>query len=198
LTTNPKREIPLPLLAQLVICALSVVSLLYLPVPILGLLAESYDVTGFAYAVGFLIFGALSDRLGRKTVLVYGLIALTLVTLCLAFVSNWQIFISLRICQGLAAATFPPVALAYLSEHGTSAQKMQAIAWMSTAFLAAGILGQIYAMQIAMPLGLGWALSGLAIIYVLTALRLGFIANKKTGREHRHLAQSLQTHLFSI
>jgi len=167
-----------------------VVSLLYLPVPILDLLANSYGITtaqatdglsafGFAYASGFLIFGALSDRLGRKVVLVCGLVALTLVTVVLPFVANWQGFIALRILQGLAAATFPPVALAYLSERGTSAQKMKAIAWMSTAFLAAGILGQVYAVQVVLPLGLDWALFGLAAIYLATALRLMFIQNEK-------------------
>jgi len=165
------------------------VSLLYLPVPILSLLAKDYGITGtqaasslsafgFAYATGFLIFGALSDRLGRKTVMVCGLIALAIVTLCLASVPDWQVFIALRVLQGLAAATFPPVALAYLSEHGTPPQKMQAIAWMSTAFLAAGILGQMYAMQVAVPLGMGWALFGLAVVYLITALRLAFIKDK--------------------
>jgi len=58
---------------------------------------------------------------------------------------------------------------------------MLAIAWMSTAFLAAGILGQVYAIQIIIPLGLGWALSGLAVIYLLTALRLIFIQNKRSS-----------------
>jgi len=188
--TPSKREIPLSLLAQFVICALSVVSLLYFPVPILSLLAQKYNVAasraaeslsafGIAYAFGFLVFGALSDRIGRKVVMFYGLMMLTLITFSLALVENWQMFIILRVLQGFAAATFPPVALAYLSEHGTPPQKIQAIAWMSTAFLAAGILGQVYAMQVAVPLGLEWALSGLAGIYLLTALRLAFISNKK-------------------
>jgi len=189
LNIKTERDAPLSLLTLLVICALSVVSLLYLPVPILALLAKDYGITGtqaasslsafgFAYATGFLIFGALSDRLGRKMVMVCGLIALAIVTLCLALVTDWQVFIALRILQGLAAATFPPVALAYLSERGTPPQKMQAIAWMSTAFLAAGILGQMYAMQVAVPLGMGWALSGLAVVYLITALRLAFIKDK--------------------
>jgi len=123
LSVNIEKEVPLLLMAQLVVCALAVVSLLYLPIPILGMLAENYGVAtaqaadslsafGFAYAVGFLVFGALSDRLGRKIVLLCGLCALAIITLCLIFVSNWQGFIALRICQGLAAASFPPVALA--------------------------------------------------------------------------------------
>jgi len=192
LNAKIERDIPLSLLVQLVVCALSVVSLLYLPIPILSLLAENYGITptqaagslsafGFTYATGFLIFGALSDRLGRKMVMTCGLSALAVVTLCLTFVTDWQTFLLLRVLQGLTAATFPPVALAYLSEHGTPPQKMQAIAWMSTAFLGAGILGQAYALQVAVPFGLSYALSVLAIIYLATALRLLLIKNGKPG-----------------
>jgi len=207
LNTQIKREISLPLLTQFVICALAVVSLLYIPVPILSLLANNYHITaaqaanslsafGFAYAAGFLIFGALSDRLGRKRVMVYGLITLAVVTLCLAFATKWQVFIALRVLQGLAAATFPPVALAYLSEHGTPPQKMQAIAWMSTAFLAAGILGQVYAMQIAIPLGLDWALAGLAIVYFVTALCLVFIRDRKPAVVAKGWGETYEPILF--
>jgi len=208
LNTGTKRDVPFPLLILLVVCALSVVSLLYLPVPILSLLAKDYGITatqaanslsafGFAYATGFLIFGALSDRFGRKKVMVSGLVVLTIITLCLSLVVEWQSFITLRVLQGLAAAAFPPVVLAYLSERGTLAQKMQAIAWMSTAFLAAGILGQVYAMQIIVPLGMGWALSGLAIIYLATALCLGFIKNEKSGVATKSWAETYKP-IFSL
>jgi len=144
------------LLAQMVICALTVVSALYLPIPILDLLAKNYAVSpisasmsissfGLAYAFGFLFFGALSDRIGRKNVITYGLSALTLITLLLIWASNWQAFILLRSLQGFAAATFPTTALVYLSERGTPNQRVWGMAWITTALLGAGIFGQIYA-----------------------------------------------------
>lgn len=78
----------------LVACALAVVSLLYLPLPILPQLAQTHGLGsaaagvisafGLAYASGFLIFGPLSDRLGRRRVMVCGLMALALVTALLA------------------------------------------------------------------------------------------------------------------
>jgi len=193
MTEKKVKSVSLSLLVQMVVCALSVVSLLYLPLPILPFLAQYYDVAnmqvasslsafGFAYAAGFLVFGALSDRLGRKRVIIWGLIALTVISLCLALATNWQVFIVLRVLQGLAAASFPPVALAYLSERGTPAQRMRAIAWMSTAFLAAGILGQIYAMQVVVPFGLAVAFVILALIYFATALRFIFTSDEKIDR----------------
>jgi len=175
------------LLAQMVLCALTVVSLLYLPIPILELLAQKYGVTsadmsissfGFAYAIGFLIFGALSDRVGRKMVIACGLSALTLVTLLIIWAKSWEVFITLRILQGFCAATFPTVALVYLSERGTPNQRIWGMAWITTALLAAGIFGQVYALQIVVPFGLTPAFLGFAAIYATTALRFAFIKNE--------------------
>lgn len=173
----------LSLRALLVVCALAVVSLLYLPLPILPLLAQTYGVGlataagaigafGFAYAAGFLVFGPLSDRLGRRSVMIWGLVTLTLVTVALAFVNSAPLLLTGRVLQGLAAASFPPVVIAYLAERGTLRQRTWGVAWMSTAFLSAGLLGQIYGGVVAARWGFGFALLPLAAIYAITALTL--------------------------
>ncbi|MBQ1558476.1 MAG: MFS transporter, partial [Pseudomonas sp.] len=166
--------------ALLVLCALAVVSLLYLPLPILPQLAQAHrmgtataagviSAFGFAYATGFLIFGPLSDRLGRRTVMMWGLTALSLVTAWLSTVEAAPLLLAGRAAQGLAAATFPPVVIAYLAERGTSRQRVWSVAWMSTAFLSAGLLGQIYGAAVAGRWGLGSALLPLASVFALTA-----------------------------
>lgn len=171
------------LLMQMVFCALAVVSLLYIPVPILPLLATAYQLPqeqaglalsafAFAYATGFMVFGPLSDRLGRRAVMVGGLVLLAVITLGLAWVATPGLFIAGRALQGFAAASFPPVALAYLSERGTPKQRVWGVAWMSTAFLSAGLLGQIYGSVVASRWGFSWALIPLIVVYALTALRL--------------------------
>ncbi len=172
-----------PLRALLVLCALAVVSLLYLPLPILPQLAQAHRMSaatatgvisafGFAYATGFLIFGPLSDRLGRRTVMVWGLIALTLITALLATVESAPLLLAGRAAQGLAAAAYPPVVIAYLAERGTPGQRVWSVAWLSTAFLSAGLLGQIYGSAVAGHWGLGSALLPLAAVFALTAWRL--------------------------
>nr|WP_321330482.1 MFS transporter [Alcaligenes faecalis] len=166
--------------ALMVICALSVVSLLYLPLPVLAALEQSYGVGatgmvssfGFAYALGFLIFGPLSDRLGRCKVMVGGLLALAGLTALLAVVHSPAAIVVGRLCQGLAASSFPPVAIAYLAERGSPRQRIWSVAWMSTAFLSAGLLGQIYGGLIAGHWGLGAAFLPLSGIFMLTAWRL--------------------------
>lgn len=153
--------------------------------PIFPLLASTYGLEpgvaghalgafGVAYAVGFLVFGPLSDRIGRKKVMAGGLLALAVISIGLALVSTPTWFLVGRALQGLAAASFPPVVLVYLAEGGTSSQRVWGVAWMSTAFLSAGLLGQIYGATVAVHWGFGWALVPLVTIYVATALRIIF------------------------
>ena len=173
------------LMAQLVFCALAVVSLLYIPVPIFPLLASTYGLEpgvaghalgafGVDYEVGFLVFGPLSDRIGRKKVMVGWLLALAVISIGLALVSTPTWFLVGRALQGLAAASFPPVFLVYLAEGGTPSQRVWGVAWMSIALLSAGLLRQIYGATVAVQWGFGWALVPLVTIYVATALRIIF------------------------
>jgi YNFM family putative membrane transporter len=163
----------------LVACALAVVSLLYLPLPLIARLGRDLgigeaaagliSVFGLPYAVGFLLFGMLSDRWGRRTVMVTGLGALTLVTACLAFAHSAPAMFLGRALQGIAAATYPPVIIAYLAERGSPRQRVWSVAWLSTAFLTAGLVGQIYGAAIGGRFGLGTALLPLCVVYALTA-----------------------------
>jgi MFS family permease len=124
---------------------------------------------GFAYAAGFLIFGPLSDRVGRRNVMVAGLLALVSATVVLAVAStSWSLMVG-RVLQGLAASSFPPVAIAYLAERGSPRQRVWSVAWMSTAFLSAGLLGQIYGGLVAGPWGLAAAFWPLCLVFALTA-----------------------------
>ncbi|GGX71373.1 MFS transporter [Saccharospirillum salsuginis] len=140
-------------LAVLVLTAIAVVSQLYLFLPVADVLAEYFDedlsaITllttyfGFAYAVGFLVWGSLSDRIGRKTVLIVGLTGLATTSLLLAWAPNYTAALALRVIQGFMASAFPPVALALIAESFPPAQRMKGIAWMSTAFLLAALVGQ--------------------------------------------------------
>ena len=173
----------LALRALLVVCALAVVSQLYLPLPILPQVAHDYGLTpsaapdvmtafGFAYATGFLIFGPLSDRLSCRRVMLWGLAALAVVTAALAVAGSAPLLLAGRALQGLAAAAFPPAAIAYLAERGTVPQRTWGVAWLSTAFLSAGLLGQLYGGTVGGRWGLGVALLPLAAIYACTAWAL--------------------------
>ncbi|MFT6914702.1 MAG: YNFM family putative membrane transporter [Motiliproteus sp.] len=147
-------------IAIFALTGLVVVSQLYLPLPIMQSLNNDYGASGwpvswvlsafgFSYAAGFLVFGPLSDRLGRRRVLLYGMLSLIAATLLVTLARDGQELILARALQGFCAASFPPVALAYLGETLPPQRRMTAIAWMSFAFLSAAVLAQIFILALA-------------------------------------------------
>lgn len=116
-------------LMTVILCwsGLAVMSSLYVTIPLISVFARLYDITpteaaaaGSTFSIGFalgcLIYGALSDKYGRKKVIFTGLLVLTLISLLLGTVHTFAWIVVLRGLQGAAAATFSPVALAYAVE----------------------------------------------------------------------------------
>jgi MFS transporter, YNFM family, putative membrane transport protein len=128
-----------------------------------------------AYGVGFLIFGPLSDRYGRKPVLVPGMATLAVVTAGLSVGSSLPVIAVLRAVQGLVAASFGPVALAYVGEALPPRWRSTGIGAMSTAFLSAGIIGQIYAQAVVDALGWRWVFGLAAPTFMIAAIAMATI-----------------------
>ncbi|MFP3700406.1 MFS transporter, partial [Burkholderia sp. SIMBA_013] len=91
-------------------CGFLVVGQLYVTIPLVTDIAGRFGITpanavlsgsafGFAYAAGFLIFGPLSDRYGRKRVILVGLIATALATFLVGLAPNFAILLSARAIQ---------------------------------------------------------------------------------------------------
>ena len=149
----------------LVVAALFVLIQLYAAIPLLGpvgismgadatfALSTCFSVT---YAVGFLIWGPISDRYGRKKVMTASIGVLAVATLLCSGASSLPILAGLRALQGAAASGFAPVALAYLTEAVAPRWRARAIGAMSAAFLVAGIFGQVLASTIALRASWSW------------------------------------------
>lgn len=179
--------------AILVSTALFVLAQLYASIPLLAPVSSAFRANAtfalslcfsLAYAVGFLIWGPVSDRYGRKKVVVLSLSVLTLTTLGCAFAPTLGMLSILRACQGMTAAGFAPVALAYLTESVLPAGRARAIGAMSTAFLAAGIFGQVLASIIALSLGWRWffGLCGLIFIGTVSLVLCTMLERPRTGQ----------------
>jgi MFS transporter, YNFM family, putative membrane transport protein len=186
--TAPSGRDRAPVLVPLVVlvtCALLVLMQLYLAIPLAPVVADALGdddaaaatalVTAYslAYALGFLIFGPLSDRYGRKIILVPGMAALAIATAALTTAATLPAVAALRTAQGLLAASFAAVALAYVGEALPPRWRSTGIGAISTAFLVAGIAGQIYAQAVSLALGWRWvfglAAAGFAIAAVVLA-----------------------------
>lgn len=163
----------------LVIIAVFVVTQLYAAIPLIGPVSQALggDATvalstlfSLCYALGFLFWGPVSDHFGRRPVMVVGLIVLTAITAACAFAPSISALGVLRALQGFTAASFAPVALAYLAEATPPARRATAIGAMSTAFLVAGIAGQVGASVVALRFGWSWVFLASACV-----LLVGFV-----------------------
>ncbi|WP_217587299.1 MFS transporter [Lentibacillus saliphilus] len=140
-------------------CALVVVSSVYVTTPLTATFSSTFNVTltnavlptsifSLFYALGFLFFGPLSDRLGRKKTLVIGFMALLVATVCTGFVQQFHLLVIMRGVQGFMAASFAPTALAYVFDMFPRAKIGTAVGLMSFGYVASGIFGQVMAQWI--------------------------------------------------
>lgn len=182
---------PSVIIILLAVSALAVVSQLYLPLPLFGDIAERYGVSvgtagliatvfGLAYACGQLFFGTLSDRTGRKVVMVAGLGALALASLLVGLLPGFGGVLAARILQGFVAGALPPVAIAYLPEQLPDRLKVFGIGCMTTAFLLAGLLGQLYGGALGT---LSAAVLPLAAVYAVAAVLVALLPEERRQAE---------------
>ncbi|AFC29204.1 major facilitator superfamily protein [Paenibacillus mucilaginosus 3016] len=162
-------------------CSLLVVSSVYLTIPLVELFAEEFRVSpseaawagsafSFAFAGGGLFFGVLSDRFGRKKMMMSGLLLLTVVTPLIGTAGDLSWLIFLRAIQGLAASMFPPSVLAYAMEMFPPEKRVGAIGVISTAFLMASIGGQLYSSSVVLHFSWPYVFHFLSAGYLISFL----------------------------
>jgi predicted MFS family arabinose efflux permease len=134
--------------AILVACNIYTFIPLYGPISVyFGLKTEDViwgsSIFTLLYAVGLLSFGPISERKGRKNVIVFGLLFSSAATGIVACAPNAASLYMARGVQGFALGSFAPVAFAYTFELFPSHQKTLVLALINSGFLIAGMLGQI-------------------------------------------------------
>lgn len=146
--------------AALSAASLLVVGQLYATLPLLNELSAAFGVSvdaaawtssvfGFAYAAGMLIAGPVSDVLGRRRVAVCGLAAAATASLIVSLAPTFPALLATRALQGFAAAFFPPVALAYLTERIDERHRTTALTTVISSFLAAAVVAPLSAQALA-------------------------------------------------
>ncbi|AZL71068.1 MFS transporter [Pseudomonas oryziphila] len=103
-------------------------ALLYCVQPMMPLLSQEFainaaqsslvlSVSTAMLAVGLLVTGPISDRFGRKPVMVCALLCAALATLASAVMPSWELVLASRALVGLALSGLAAVAMTYLSEE---------------------------------------------------------------------------------
>ncbi|MFI7124703.1 MFS transporter [Nonomuraea sp. NPDC050153] len=125
-------------LAAFTLTAVLVSGQLYIVIPLLHDMAADWGASaggltwlvtafGIGYGAGFLAFGPLSDRYGRRRLLTIGLPLAALTSAAVALSANPEVALALRAVQGLAVAMFPPAALAYVAERVEPRRRVRGI-----------------------------------------------------------------------
>ena len=168
--------------AALVITALFVLTQLYSAIPLIGPVSTDLGrnatfalSTSFSlcYALGFLIWGPIADHYGRRTCLLIGMTLLTVATLSCAVTTSLGALAVARCIQGITAASFSPIALAYLSDSTPPAWRGTAIGAMSTAFLAQAITERW---------GWHWVFGASALVLFICAGAIAVLMRDRTTR----------------
>lgn len=141
--------------------------------------AVKYTLTTYmlGFALGQLFYGPLSDRFGRRPVLLFGLAFFAAATVGCSFAPTIGMLIGLRFVQGLGAASGTVLSRA-LTRDAYSFQEMPKImSWIALVLNVApaispsigGFLGETYSWRATFWLVGGWGL----LLLVVTTLGLG-------------------------
>jgi DHA1 family bicyclomycin/chloramphenicol resistance-like MFS transporter len=147
----------------------------------LGAGADSVKYTLTTYMLGFaigqLFYGPLSDRFGRRPVVLLGVAVFTVTSIGCAFASSIEGLIGLRILQGLGAASGAVLGRALLRDAYTATEMPLVMSWIALAINVSpaiapsigGFLGQQFGWRATF-----WFVGGFgALLLVVMALALG-------------------------
>lgn len=150
-------------------------STLYAVQPLLPLLAAHFRLSAEAaslavslatgpLALGILVAGAVSDRVGRRPLMVAAMITAALLTVAAAVVPGWYGLLALRLLAGLALAGVPAVAMAYVAEEVDSASIGAAMGLYIAGSALGGMGGRLVASFVAAAADWRWALASVGLI----------------------------------
>ncbi len=112
-------------------------------------------------ALGHLLYGALSDRYGRKPVVVGAMVLYTLCAVVCLLIDTSHVFIWVRFVQGLAAACTMVMARAIIRDHYDGAEAARMYAYMFVVSALAPVLAPVIGGYVTA------SASGLATFYVV-------------------------------
>lgn len=130
----------------------------------------SLSISTFTLAISLLFFGAISEVLGRKKVMVFSVLSSSILACFLPFISTFDLFIVIRGCIGFFLAGLPAIAMAYLAEEIAKEDIGPAIGLYISGNALGATFGRVFTGFIASMLGYEAALLAVAIISIIASI----------------------------
>jgi MFS transporter, YNFM family, putative membrane transport protein len=212
-----------PIAVGLFFAGVTTFALLYATQPLLPALVGAYgttpgtaslsvSVTTAALALGVIPAGALSERWGRRPVMVWSLSAAVVLGLAAALAPSLELLIVLRALEGLALAGLPAVGMAYLADEIDGEHLGAAMGLYVAGNSVGGFGGRLVVSTVADLTGSWrWALAGVALLSAacLVAFAAVLPASRRfrpapvgrralLGEVRSHLADPVLRRLFAV
>ncbi|MCP8615537.1 MFS transporter [Salirhabdus salicampi] len=196
----------------LIICGIFIASNIYTMLPLQHMIADQFAVSlqstslasfcfVFTYAFGLLIFGICTDKYNERSILLIGMLILSVITFATTFVKmQYTLLLVCRTLQGFFAASFAPAAFSYIFRFYSKSLQTVSIALLNTGFLFAGIFGQIISAYFAFQYTFSSVFYMFAIFYVICLISLFLTlqhSDKKTQPNARLLKHIVTLIRFS-
>jgi YNFM family putative membrane transporter len=144
-----------------------------------------------AIAVGALLWGALSDRLGRKRSIVLACSLLVIPTAGAAVAPSFELLVAARVLQGLCIAGLLVVSVPYMAEVFIPLVGGRAMGYYVASTVLGSLVGRVGVGLLTSAAGWRWGLAGLALMPAAAAVAMrGAPADARPGSEAPHGAPS--------
>jgi multidrug resistance protein len=176
-TINPNRVI-LPILC---VCAFSNLLNMRAISPILVDISQEFGISvavagslGVAYSLPAaflaLIFGPLSDRYGRRTLMIFGLCALFLASLGATLAPTFTVLLLCRMFAGLGAAALSPSVFAAVGDYFPYSERGRAFGWVVSGTTMAVVAGLPLGSLLAGYLSWRWMFGLLTCVFFIVLI----------------------------
>ena len=155
-----------------------------------GIIVTTYSLAAAGLA---LLVGPLSDRVGRKKILVSGLALFTIASFLTYHVSSFNALVILRGMTGLAAGSLSTSALSFAGDYYPYQQRGRAMGVLSMSYFVAFVIGVGAGTFAAAKLGWHWVFGCLSVAAALMLIvTLGLLPGDKN-----RATRGSQVHSFS-
>jgi len=197
----------------LVIGSFMIFANVYVTQPLLPMIAKtfsisplqasaSFTITTLTLGISLLFYGPISDALGRKGIMVFTMVGITLTTACLSQVQQYEQLLALRALQGFFLAGLPAIAVAYLGDEYTPDALMVAVGLYISGNTLGGIGGRLIGGVTGEWLGYSATFSVMAVISLVCLLAFYFLLPSSQHFESKPLRvgliwQNIKSHLHN-